>query len=204
MPRGAAAARRAQRRGRAGGCRTSGRHRRTDQGVERSVLGRARRVRQPLDGSGRHRLGDPRGRATRRASWRRPARGEGVSRSGASTAAACSCGRPSRACRTAPRSTSRRRWSSPGDAEPVPGRRDHLPRRRRGAGCRLLRIEGDLPSALTLADAEAEPEQLVALIGYPAYDSRSDPGDQASTSATCTRSSGSRPSWSCRGSEAGR
>ena len=44
----------------------------------------------------------------------------------------------------------------------------------------LLRITGDdLPSALPLAAAEAEADQLVALIGYPAYDSRNDPDDQA-------------------------
>ncbi|MGW6281329.1 DNA/RNA non-specific endonuclease [Kribbella sp. NPDC055071] len=45
----------------------------------------------------------------------------------------------------------------------------------------LLRIEGEpgLPSALPLADEEAEAEQRVALIGYPAYDSRNDKNDQA-------------------------
>jgi endonuclease G len=44
----------------------------------------------------------------------------------------------------------------------------------------LLRIEGDgLPSALPLADDEAEPDQLVAVIGYPAFDSRNDADDQA-------------------------
>ncbi len=44
----------------------------------------------------------------------------------------------------------------------------------------LLRIEGDsLPSALPLAEEEAEPEQIVAIIGYPAFDSRNDANDQA-------------------------
>jgi endonuclease G len=44
----------------------------------------------------------------------------------------------------------------------------------------LLRIEGeDLPSALPLADKEADPDQIVAIIGYPAFDSRNDPNDQA-------------------------
>jgi endonuclease G len=44
----------------------------------------------------------------------------------------------------------------------------------------LLRIEGDdLPSALPLADEEAEADQIVAIVGYPAFDSRNDPNDQA-------------------------
>ena len=44
----------------------------------------------------------------------------------------------------------------------------------------LLRIEGDnLPSALPLADDEADTDQIVAIIGYPAFDSRNDPNDQA-------------------------
>jgi endonuclease G len=44
----------------------------------------------------------------------------------------------------------------------------------------LLRIEGDdLPSALPLAEEEAEPDQIVAIIGYPAFDSRNDANDQA-------------------------
>ena len=44
----------------------------------------------------------------------------------------------------------------------------------------LLRIEGDnLPSALPLAEDEAETDQIVAIIGYPAFDSRNDPNDQA-------------------------
>ncbi|MBF4769883.1 DNA/RNA non-specific endonuclease [Nocardioides agariphilus] len=39
----------------------------------------------------------------------------------------------------------------------------------------LLEIEGDgLPSAFELADEEADAEELVALIGYPAFDSRND------------------------------
>lgn len=44
----------------------------------------------------------------------------------------------------------------------------------------LLRIDGDnLPSALPLADEEAVADQLVAIIGYPAFDSRNDADDQA-------------------------
>jgi endonuclease G len=44
----------------------------------------------------------------------------------------------------------------------------------------LLRIAGDdLPAPLPLAEAEATGGALVALIGYPAYDSRNDPDDQA-------------------------
>ena len=44
----------------------------------------------------------------------------------------------------------------------------------------LLRIEGDnLPSALPLAEDEADTDQIVAIIGYPAFDSRNDPNDQA-------------------------
>lgn len=44
----------------------------------------------------------------------------------------------------------------------------------------LLRIAGDdLPSALPLAEAEAEPGDLVAIIGYPAFDSRNNLDDQA-------------------------
>lgn len=44
----------------------------------------------------------------------------------------------------------------------------------------LLRIAGeDLPSALPLAEREAVVGDLVALIGYPAFDSRNDVDDQA-------------------------
>ena len=44
----------------------------------------------------------------------------------------------------------------------------------------LLRIEGDdLPSALPLAPNEAEVDELVAIIGYPAFDDRNDIDDQA-------------------------
>jgi endonuclease G len=44
----------------------------------------------------------------------------------------------------------------------------------------LLRIEGDdLPSALPLADEEADTDQIVAIVGYPAFDSRNDANDQA-------------------------
>ena len=44
----------------------------------------------------------------------------------------------------------------------------------------LLRIEGDdLPSALPLAENEAEVDEVVAIIGYPAFDDRNDIDDQA-------------------------
>jgi len=44
----------------------------------------------------------------------------------------------------------------------------------------LLRIAGEnLPSPLPLADREAAPDDLVALIGYPAFDSRNNVDDQA-------------------------
>jgi len=44
----------------------------------------------------------------------------------------------------------------------------------------LLRIAGEnLPSALPLAEREAAADDLVALIGYPAFDSRNDVDDQA-------------------------
>ncbi len=44
----------------------------------------------------------------------------------------------------------------------------------------LLRIAGEnLPSALSLAEREAAVDDLVALIGYPAFDSRNDIDDQA-------------------------
>lgn len=46
----------------------------------------------------------------------------------------------------------------------------------------LLRVEAAgfvLPDPLELADKEAATDDLVALIGYPAYDSRNDDGDQA-------------------------
>jgi endonuclease G len=46
----------------------------------------------------------------------------------------------------------------------------------------LLRVETagfTLPDPFELADAEAEKGHLVALIGYPAYDSRNDDGDQS-------------------------
>lgn len=70
--------------------------------------------------------------------------------------------------------------SNPGDAAPVRVTAITYLADDAAPDVALLRIEGDgLPSALPLADAEAEQEQLVALIGYPAYDSRNDPGDQA-------------------------
>jgi endonuclease G len=44
----------------------------------------------------------------------------------------------------------------------------------------LLRIAGEnLPSALPLAEREAVVDDLVALVGYPAFDSRNDIDDQA-------------------------
>lgn len=45
----------------------------------------------------------------------------------------------------------------------------------------LLKIEADfaLPDPIDLADTEARAGDLVALVGYPAYDSRNDAGDQA-------------------------
>ncbi len=43
-----------------------------------------------------------------------------------------------------------------------------------------MRIDGDdLPSPLPLADEGAEADQVVAIIGYPAFDSRNDANDQA-------------------------
>lgn len=70
--------------------------------------------------------------------------------------------------------------SNPGDARPVEVVAITYLADDASPDVALLRIVGDdLPSALRLADGEAEDEQLVALIGYPAYDSRNDPGDQA-------------------------
>jgi endonuclease G, mitochondrial len=44
----------------------------------------------------------------------------------------------------------------------------------------LLRIDGDdLPTPLPLAEEEAGADQVVAIIGYPAFDSRNDVDDQA-------------------------
>jgi endonuclease G len=44
----------------------------------------------------------------------------------------------------------------------------------------LLRIHGDaLPDPLPLSDDDPEPGDLVALVGYPAFDTRNDAGDQA-------------------------
>jgi endonuclease G, mitochondrial len=44
----------------------------------------------------------------------------------------------------------------------------------------LLRIAGDeLPAPLALADKEAAARDIVALVGYPAYDTRNDADDQA-------------------------
>ncbi len=69
---------------------------------------------------------------------------------------------------------------NPGDARPV--RVTAIPYLADDAApdVALLRIEGDdLPSALPLADDDAGADQLVAIIGYPAYDSRNDASDQA-------------------------
>lgn len=70
--------------------------------------------------------------------------------------------------------------SNPGDARPVEVVAISYLADDASPDVALLRITGDdLPSALPLAAAEAEADQLVALIGYPAYDSRNDPDDQA-------------------------
>ena len=70
--------------------------------------------------------------------------------------------------------------SNPGDAAPVRVTAITYLADDAAPDVALLRIEGDgLPSALPLADAGAEAEQLVAIIGYPAYDSRNDASDQA-------------------------
>ena len=70
--------------------------------------------------------------------------------------------------------------SNPGDARPVEVVAITYLADDASPDVALLRIVGDgLPSALPLADAEAEADQLVALIGYPAFDSRNDPDDQA-------------------------
>ena len=70
--------------------------------------------------------------------------------------------------------------SNPGDARPVEVVAITYLADDASPDVALLRIVGDgLPSALPLAGVEAEPDQLVALIGYPAYDSRNDPDDQA-------------------------
>ncbi|MBM7502998.1 DNA/RNA non-specific endonuclease [Agromyces aurantiacus] len=70
--------------------------------------------------------------------------------------------------------------SNPGDAKPIRVVAITYLADDAAPDVALLRLEGDdLPSALPLAEAEAQADQLVALIGYPAYDSRNDPGDQA-------------------------
>ena len=70
--------------------------------------------------------------------------------------------------------------SSPGDARPVEVVAITYLADDASPDVALLRIVGDdLPSPLPLADGEAEEEQLVAVIGYPAYDSRNDAADQA-------------------------
>jgi len=70
--------------------------------------------------------------------------------------------------------------SNPGDAKPIEVTEVVYLADDTSPDVTLLRISGDgLPSALPLADAEAEEGLRVALIGYPAYDPRNDPGDQA-------------------------
>ncbi|MGW4929068.1 DNA/RNA non-specific endonuclease [Agromyces sp. NPDC004153] len=70
--------------------------------------------------------------------------------------------------------------SNPGDAQPVEVTGILYLADDMAPDVALLRIIGDdLPSALQLAEAEAEAGQRVALIGYPAYDPRNDPDDQA-------------------------
>ncbi|MET7283627.1 DNA/RNA non-specific endonuclease [Kribbella sp. NPDC005582] len=71
--------------------------------------------------------------------------------------------------------------SNPGDATPILVTKIIYLADDASPDLALLRIEGEpgLPSALPLADEEAEQDQRVALIGYPAYDSRNDKDDQA-------------------------
>lgn len=71
--------------------------------------------------------------------------------------------------------------SNPGDATPVRVTKIIYLADDSSPDVALLQIEGEpgLPSALPLADEEAELGQRVALIGYPAYDSRNDKDDQA-------------------------
>ncbi|MFC9687810.1 DNA/RNA non-specific endonuclease [Kribbella sp. NPDC056951] len=71
--------------------------------------------------------------------------------------------------------------SNPGDATPVLVTKIIYLADDASPDVALLRIEGEpgLPSALPLADEEAELDQVVALVGYPAYDSRNDKNDQA-------------------------
>ncbi|MFK4084171.1 DNA/RNA non-specific endonuclease [Kribbella sp. NPDC020789] len=71
--------------------------------------------------------------------------------------------------------------SNPGDATPIQVTRIVYLADDASPDVALLRIEADagLPSVLPLADEEAEQGQRVALIGYPAFDSRNDKNDQA-------------------------
>jgi endonuclease G len=70
--------------------------------------------------------------------------------------------------------------SNPGDARPVRVTGIIYLADDASADVALLRITGDdLPSALELADSEAEKDSRVALIGYPAYDPRNNREDQA-------------------------
>ena len=70
--------------------------------------------------------------------------------------------------------------SQPGDAKPFRVTRVDYLADATAADVALLTIEGDgLPSPLKLADADAELDELVGLIGYPAYDPRNDANAQA-------------------------
>ncbi|QNE16584.1 nuclease [Kribbella qitaiheensis] len=70
--------------------------------------------------------------------------------------------------------------SNPGDARPIQVTEIIYLADDASADVALLRITGDdLPSALQLADSEAQTGLRVALIGYPAYDPRNNREDQA-------------------------
>ncbi|GAA1553048.1 DNA/RNA non-specific endonuclease [Kribbella sancticallisti] len=70
--------------------------------------------------------------------------------------------------------------SNPGDAQPVKVTEIIYLADDAAPDVALLRIKGpNLPSALPLADDEADAGLRVALIGYPAYDPRNDRHDQA-------------------------
>ncbi|WP_432877216.1 DNA/RNA non-specific endonuclease [Kribbella sp. CA-245084] len=71
--------------------------------------------------------------------------------------------------------------SNPGAAEPIEVTKIIYLADDASPDVALLQIEGKpgLPSALPLAEEEAEEGQRVALIGYPAYDTRNDKDDQA-------------------------
>jgi endonuclease G len=70
--------------------------------------------------------------------------------------------------------------SNPGDARPIRVAGIIYLADDTSADVALLRITGDdLPSALVLAESEAEAGLRVGLIGYPAYDPRNNREDQA-------------------------